>query len=263
MTSPNRQSSLDPMQPTSTDKKPFRWSFSQWENYDGCPARWHFKSVLKLSGRPAGPAAARGLDLHDRVERYINGDLDLHALTTADPNVKFGTKGQAIVAPKYIEVLDSFRNHNAANRHTEYKMAMDEEFHLCSPLTQMAACISVLDAQRYIRPDVTVDSVVEIAEWKSGSPKPTHADQRKLYALFGLRGWMANEVRVTTYYLEHEDEPPQRLVVKDTAEEKLKAIWIQRVELMKSDKICAPRPGVHCNWCDYSKRNGGPCAHGS
>lgn len=240
-----------------------RWSFSQWESYDSCPAKWKFKNVLKLPSLPPGPAAARGLDLHDRVEKAILGEISFTDLTTADPNVRFGGKPQAVVAPKYLEVIQAFRDHPNGDRYAEKKLAFDAEFYCCSPQSSFAACIAVLDAAKYTRPRYTDKGVLDIGEWKSGSPKDSHKQQRELYALFGLRTWLANEVRVTTYYLEHDDVPPQRLVVSDTATEKLKAIWIQRSEQMANDQLCAPRPGMQCNWCDYAKKKGGPCQFGN
>ena len=102
---------------------------------------------------------------------------------------------------------------------------------------------------------------LDIGEWKSGSPKERHADQRKLYALFGPKGWLADKVNVTTYYLEH-DIKPVRLSVTPGNWDKLVALWEARRGQMQSDKIFAPKPGDHCNWCDYAARKGGPCKFG-
>jgi len=86
---------------------------------------------------------------------------------------------------------------------------------------------------------------------------------RKLYALGALLKWpFADSVEVTTYYLE-DTGPPQRLTVSKSAEDKLKALWQGRVEQMQGDSFCAPKPGIACNWCDYAKKKGGPCAFGS
>lgn len=234
---------------TSTTKS-FRWSFSQWENYNACPARWKYKSVLKLPGSPPGPAAARGLDVHASVEDYIQGKIPASGLHEA-------------VKPKYIPVLDAFRNHPNGDRHTEYKIAFDKEWYLTSPSSKTtAACIAVLDATRYNKPTAEDNGILHIGEWKSGKPKDTHRDQRSLYAMFGWRAWKPTRVEVTTYYLE-DTAPPARLTLKDDeGYEKLKDVWQGRIELMQKDQFCAPRPGIHCNWCDYAKKKGGPCSFG-
>lgn len=231
----------------------FRWSFSQWETYNECPAKWKYKSVLKLPTAPPGPAAARGLSMHDRCENYIKGEIDLPMLLTGDPSKRFGDKKEAVIHDKYVPVLDAFRNHPNGDRYTEHRLGFDSEWYLSGVVSPLRSCLGVLDAVR------CEDKTLHIGEWKSGRPKDTHGDQRKLYALFGLRKWLfVEEVRVTTYYMENTAEP-QRLVVKPTAEQKLRDLWNGRVEQMQSDKICAPRPGQGCRWCDFSASKGGPC----
>jgi hypothetical protein len=68
---PETKTSPEPL----IEKPPFRWSFSQWETYNGCPAKWKFKSVLKVPGGPPGPAAARGTEIHASVEEYCKTGL--------------------------------------------------------------------------------------------------------------------------------------------------------------------------------------------
>lgn len=234
----------------------FRWSFSQWETYNECPAKWKYKNVLKLPTQPPGPAVARGLSMHDRCERYIKSEIDVNELLRGDPNKTFGSKKEAVINEKYVPVLDTFRNHPNGDRYTEHRLGFDNEWYLSGVVSSLRWCLGVLDAVR------CEDRVLHIGEWKSGQPKDTHVDQRKLYALFGLRKWtFVDEVRVTTYYLEGTADP-QRLVVKPTAEQKLRDLWNGRVEQMQSDKICAPRPGQGCRWCDFASSKGGPCKFG-
>ena len=238
----------------------FRWSFSAWEAYQSCPQMYRFKHIEKLPRQPAGPAAARGLDLHDRVEKVIKSELPMEALLTADPQVRFGSKKQAVIHEKYIPIIEGYRDHPNGDRHTEKKMAFDEDWYLTGPTSSFASCVAVLDAVKFTVED-DGKKVAEIGEWKSGSPKERHTDQRSLYSSFGLKGWLADEVRVTTYYLEF-DIKPERLVVKNTAWEKVVTIWTKRRDEMRRDAMFAPRPGQHCNWCDYSRTKGGPCRVG-
>ena len=248
---------IDPVKPA------FRWSFSQWETYNGCPAKWNFGSRMKLPRSPAGAAAQRGLDLHDRVEHYIKKDVGVEELLAAGPAVREGIEFQrAQVARKYIPILDEFRNHPNGDVYTEKKLAFDSGWYLCPPVSKFASCVGVLDAARFTRRRNVDDGMLEIGEWKSGKPKDTHADQRKLYAMFGMKTWMADEVRVTTYYLE-DTAPPERVVLKTMAGfHKLAALWDNRIHTMQRDSICAPRPSWTCRFCDYAKDKGGPCQFG-
>ncbi len=244
-------------------KPKFRVSFSQWETYQQCPQKWHFSSRLKLPRQPPGPAAARGLHMHDRAEKYIMGEID--DVNAWEPGLMFGDKPPAVISRKYIPILDAFRNQPNGERYTEKKVAFDSEWYLCGPSSHHAAFVAVLDAarvggNRYVKGDPD-NGWVHIGEWKSGKPKDTHEDQRKIYALFGYRLWL-QPVKVTTYYLE-DTAPPQRLVLKsDEWYERLKALWSNRVQEMATNEICAPRPGYHCNWCYFAKKKGGPCQFG-
>ena len=245
----------------------FRWSFSQWETYNSCPQKWKFQSILKLPRMPPGPAAARGLDMHDRAEKYILGQIDLETCVNGDPNARFGDKTAAKISRKYIPLLDSYRNHEGGMKFTEYKVAFDSGWYLCPPANKHAAAIAVLDAVKvgsayWDKSSETAD-ICDIAEWKSGKPKDTHADQRKLYAMFGARLWLKPITRVTTYYLE-DTAPPARLTLKsEEGFENLKILWQGRIDEMRTNSICAPKPSWGCNYCDYAKRAGGPCQFGN
>lgn len=242
----------------------FRWSFSQWEAYNQCPAKWNFQSRLKLPRSPAGAPAQRGLDLHDRVENYIEGRNPASDLLESGPGVRQGIEFvRATVHPKYIPIFDEFKNHPNGARHTEYKLGFDKDWYLTSPNHKEASCIMVLDAVRsggawQGKEKGKDDGVVRIGEWKSGKPKDTHADQRKMYAIGGIKTWLADRVEVTTYYLE-DTAPPQRFVASASAYPKLIALWSERRDLMMRDEMCAPRPGFYCRWCDYAASKGGPC----
>ena len=224
-------------------KPKLRWSFSQWETYNGCPAKWKFGSVLKLPRKPPGPAAARGLEMHDTVEKYITNE---HGVEGLHPDIK----------PKYIPIFDEFRNHPNGERYAEKKLAFDPEWSICAPTSQFASCIAVLDAVR------SIDGVVHIGEWKSGKPKDSHGDQRKLYAMFGYRAWNAERVEVTTYYLE-DTHPPQRVVLEsEKGFNTLSELWQHRIDTMLRDEMCAPRPSFGCRFCDFANSQGGPCQFG-
>lgn len=227
----------------------FRWSFSQWETYNGCPAKWKYQSVLKLPRQPPGPAAARGLQIHETVENYIKGQSPVF-----HPAVK----------PKYKSIFDQFKDHPNGDRHCELKIGLTEDWTLVGGFRGTTWCSMVLDAVRvggdpYVAKSFNEPCVAWVAEWKSGKPKETHGEQRKMYALGALVRWSyVDEVHVTTYYLE-DTEVPQRLKVTPSAESKLKDLWKSRVDQMRGDAYCAPKPGMHCNWCDFAKRKGGPC----
>lgn len=218
--------------------KPFRVSFSQWENYQQCPRRWKHKSIDRLPTAPAGEAASRGTLIHSTVEAYINGGK-VEGLHPA-------------ISPDYVEVFDEYRLHSNGDRWTERSIGLARDFLWAAPKGDTTFIMMVLDAVRFD------GKVVHVGEWKSGKPKDTHGDQRKLYALGALQWWQAEEAYVTTYYLE-DTEKPQRLKVPATAKPKLIKLWKDRFQQMEDDQVCAPRAGFYCRWCDFAKSKGGPC----
>jgi len=213
----------------------FRWSFSQWETYNSCPAKWKFKSVLKLPGLPPGPAAARGKLIHGTVEGYIKG---------ADATVL-----HEAIKPKYIPVFDEFRGNPTT-------LCEDDTKRTLTSIVPGTAVITIFDVSR------EAGSALVVGEWKSGKPKDTHPDQRSLYALSALTLPGIESAKVTTYYLEDTAPPAETVMSKETAESD-RVVWVKRVEQMQTDEYCAPKPALHCNWCDYSKKKGGPCVFGS
>lgn len=223
------------------------YSFSQWERYNQCPANWKYKVRDRLPTSPAGPAAQRGLEIHATIEAYINGAQPW----TLHPAIK----------PDYVHVFDEFRRWSGGDRWTERKLGMDKEWSWASPEDPEKHVLMVLDVVAFHKPKAGAYGKLKIGEWKSGKPKDTHKDQRTIYALGGLTWWQADEVEVETHYVEGTADT-ERLIAKRSALPKLIRIWDDRFKQMEDDKICAPRPGRHCDWCDFSRLKGGPCRVG-
>jgi hypothetical protein len=214
---------------------------------------------MKLPRSPSGPAAARGTELHSRVDKYITKKINS---LDPDPALRFGDKKPAIIDPQYIPMLNEYRYHPNGDVYAEKKLAFDSDWQVSDARSPFAACVAVLDAVRYLKPHATSYGLLHVGEWKSGTPKDSHADQRKLYAMFGMRHWHADEVQVTTYYLEG-TAPPARTTLKSIAGFRtLKELWEGRIIMMQKDEICAPRPAFECRFCDYAKAKGGPCQFG-
>jgi hypothetical protein len=221
-----------------------RWSFSQWDTYNSCPAKWKYKYVDKLPDMPTGPAAERGTLIHSTVEAYIEtcGATPLHEA----------------VKPKYVGIFENYML-KAANAEVglEKKIAFDYMWFPVEPGSPKAWAVMIFDAVA-----VLPTGEIRIGEWKSGKPKVTHPDQLDLYMLGSLLHWKdAPRVTATTHYLEAtapcSEQRMERLGIPLWQD-----IWRGRVEVMERDKTCAPHPGLGCNWCGYSKRRGGPCGFG-
>lgn len=219
-----------------------RYSYSQWEAYDDCPQKWKFRSIDRLPQGPSGPAAQRGQLIHDSIESYING---------ADRSVLHPD-----IHPDYVEVFDEYRHWPTGDRWAEREFGVTPDWKMTGkkePDSRLMAVLDVVGANK---------NIVDIGEWKSGKPKDRHVEQRKIYACVGMTYWPhAEQIIVTTHYVEN-TAPSEKLIVSPRGAQKLMKIWDQRFDRMDSDKICGPRPGFYCRWCDYSREKGGPCKVG-
>lgn len=218
-------------------------SFSKWALYNRCPAWWHYEVTIG-SKQPPGPAAARGLEIHNSIENYINkhsGPMPTGLLHEA-------------VKPDYADVFEEFRMHENGDVYAEKKVSITLDGK--RRVSEKDGFLGYLDAVRLCN-----DNTLHIGEWKSGKPKDDHRYQRELYALFGLVTWRPTQVTVTTHYVEA-TAPSAALTVKESAIDKLLARWQLRYEMVQEDTKWAPAPGFYCAWCPFSARNGGPCKFG-
>lgn len=216
------------------------WSFSKLKTYENCAARYRYKYVDKLPDSPPGPAAQRGIDKHNEIEQYIKGYQSWEV--PPGPEALYPT-------------LDKMRFALDGWRAAEFKVGYDSEWYAAGYKSPNTWVRGVLDAVWHDRKT----DVIEIYEWKTGKPSDEHAEQRQLYAMFGLLWWKGvPEVSVTTVYLD-ETGPNKRLKMKDTALPRLQEEWNKRVVRMEKDEHFAPNPSWKCRWCSYSRDNGGPC----
>lgn len=226
-----------------------RLSYSMYQCYTGCPMKYKFKYLMKLKDPFTGPAAERGTQIHNRIEHYIRG-YDVKLPWDAErPMDKVPALGRE---HPLQGVADRFRNWPNGDKHAEKKFGFDIDWTPYPHDSDNTAYVVVFDAA------ACRDGTVEIAEWKSGKPSDSHADQRLFYSLAGLRIWLPKKVQVTTYYVDMTG-PAKRITVTDNDEKELRDMWSQRREQIVNDNILAPNPGYGCKWCHYRKSNGGPC----
>jgi hypothetical protein len=224
--------SRETKQPFCSEK--FRFSFSQWEDYSGCPRRWRFKNIDLLPTSPIGSAGARGLLIHDQVDAYVSGDRDM------PPDITH-----------HLDVLDKLRE-STNEKASEDKREFNAEWKQNPKKAPDTSYVLIMDAWE------RDGSHLHIFEWKTGKPKDSHAEQRKFYITGGFALFEVDTIKATTYYLDGTSEPCTTNA-KRSAIDKLIPLWQMRRQTMLDDNFYPPRPGNQCNWCDFSKRKGGPC----
>jgi CRISPR/Cas system-associated exonuclease Cas4 (RecB family) len=206
-------------------------SYSQLGTYETCALKYKFRYKDGLR-TPKGPAAQRGTDLHSSIEGYLKGE-------------KSTVRKEAATLKKVLAHV------KGQNPFIEHRVGLDETLMKYMPWDE-AYFRLVLDSA-YI-----YGNEVHVQEWKSGKVYDDHADQRRLYAVGALAAFNAMQyAHVVTYYL---DQNLKKTIVVDLAQRQpLAEQYVRRLQVLENDKHFAPRPGLHCRWCDYSRYKGGPC----
>lgn len=107
----------------------------------------------------------------------------------------------------------------------------------------------------------------QVIDWKTGKMSAwatdKYRDQLSLYSLAVMVAFpQVEEVTSALVFVDAGkavDLPEGFLKRKDVARER--ARWERKAAPMLTDKAFAPKPGKHCDWCDYAKSKGGPCPY--
>lgn len=210
------------------------WSLSQYNLYKKCPTAFKFR-VVERRPDPAGPAAARGTDIHAQLEGYL----------------KTGTWGGNIreFTRKKAELMRELRYSS------ELRIALNSDWQLVEWKDPTAWVRGVIDAFSL------AENYIEMGEWKTGQVYEDHKGQRRLYLVLALSAFPEVEAaKIETIYADQDHAQGDELTRENLAAEQ--AYWKIAVEPMLNDTFFSPRPGGHCRWCAFSKDKGGPCLAG-
>jgi len=225
---------------TPRERRVKAWSFSRYQDWKQCPARYAYKVFDRLA-EPKGPALERGIHIHALAEGYLKG-----AITRVPKELKL--------------VGDDLRRFKKAGAQAEGGWQTNVNWEpLDDPFAPGVWLRLKLDVflERF---KIKKRTVKLVGDWKTGKPNPAKdQDQMDLYAAAVLDPEEDVELQVELIYT---DQPEASMVgVYDPDEVVgLRKAWTQRVKPMLMDKRFDPKPGNHCRWCPFSKEKGGPCA---
>jgi hypothetical protein len=210
------------------------WSLSQYNLYKKCPTAFKFR-VVERRPDPAGPAAARGTDIHAQLEGYLQTGI-------WGGNIREFTRNKA-------EVMREL------GYRPELRLALDKDWKVVDWKEPTAWVRAVIDAF------VCVEGMIDMGEWKTGQVYDDHVNQRRLYLCMALSAFTSAEAaKIETIYADQDHAQSSELSRKGLAAEQ--AYWKDAVVPMLTDTFFSPRPGGHCRWCAFSRDKGGPCVAG-
>lgn len=226
------------------------WSFSRYQDYQSCPAKFKYKHLEKLA-EPPSAAMARGTAIHKMAEDYTNGKL------------RTLPKDLALFKEEFA------RLRKQQVKGVEEQWAFKSDWTLTSWNDWTGCWLRVKLDVHYT--NVEHNALVPIDHKTGKFREEKNAEyllQLDLYGTAGLvqvptvdvvspRLWYLDQGRV--YPDPERDEPEIEFLRKDAKDMRKK--WEARVKKMFADRAFNPTPGDACRFCHYRKSNGGPCKY--
>ncbi len=212
------------------------WSFSRYNLYDQCPARFKYKHIDKLPD-PGSPAMERGKVIHKEGEEFLLND----GLPVPDSFKLFEDQMEELAS------LDVF---------AEQQWGFNRAWHPTGWFGKDTWLRVMLDAGVEYE-----DHTADVIDFKTGKKYGDNGEQMELFALatfFRFRG--TKEVVTRLWYVDSGDEDIETFTADQVIP--LRDKWTKKVQPMFNDTVFAPRPNDKCCWCPYSASAGGPCVYG-
>lgn len=233
------------------------WSLSKLGTFTKCRRRFLYAYIQRLPGK-SGVAASRGVDQHAHIERFFKEK------TTLPPDI----------GVKYTAWFEKLRG---LEHYSENQLAMREGWLPCSWEDPAVWWKGVLDLKVLQRPKAWV------FDWKTGKVYPDHEDQKELYSIATfVEHEDINEIEAWHIYLDLNGKDTKKIYTREQlptliAKWNVKlAPYQQALSILAGEyrtfgeetaKISAEmmfvaNPTYLCDYCPYSKGEGGPCQFG-
>lgn len=222
------------------------WSFSRYADYRKCPLRAKLKHLDKIP-EPQNPAAARGQDIGERLDKYLKRQTPTLPVECKPLKAEYAFLRKQ--KNNFVEEMWGFNQ--------DWEVVPWNDWNNC--WLRVKVDVGYQDLK---------ENILHVIDNKTGKYKPeeqsAYTEQLELYTVAGIVMFpTANEVHTRLYYsdhgIQHPIEGPMIYSAKDAV--KLRKTWTKRVQPMFNDTRFAPLPGRHCSWCPYSKNKGGQCKY--
>ena len=212
-------------------------SLSKLGTFEQCAAKYDFRYNKKLPQGDKGPAAQRGIDLHEQIDHFLARRFDGPLQSPLD---------------FYQGFLERIRGIDGVL--SEHKFGVDRQWRPLpawdGPDVYVRAVFDTL-----VPP---IDGQAEVFDWKSGKIYDNHKDQRELYSILTFAKYPETQrVRATSVYLDHGQQRGEIYFPNDIADARPR--WEDRLGRLESATQFPFNPQFGCRWCPYSRSKGGPC----
>lgn len=207
-------------------------SYSAVKMHEQCARKYKFVRIDKLQDK-SGEAANRGKMIHEEIEAILKGGLPILSEDIA-----------------YLD--DKLSNWLKLKAASEMTIAVDKSWSPVLYNDPTAMFRGVIDLYIENGPEAT------IIDFKTGKHRD-YSDQVSVYAALIMSCKPHIEyVKTAIEFLDLAKTDEYKLITRadlPTLQVSLK----KRLETVEKDKIFAPNPSFLCNYCNFSKKSGGPC----
>ena len=207
-------------------------SYSAVKMHEQCARKYKFVKIDKLQDK-SGEAANRGKMIHEEIEAILKGGLPILSEDIA-----------------YLD--DKLSNWLKLKAASEMTIAVDKSWSPVLYNDPTAMFRGVIDLYIENGPEAT------IIDFKTGKHRD-YSDQVSVYAALIMSCKPHIEyVKTAIEFLDLAKTDEYKLITRadlPTLQVQLK----HRLENVEKDNIFAPNPSFLCNYCNFSKKSGGPC----
>jgi hypothetical protein len=223
-----------------------KWSYSTWSSYEKCPRSVWFKQIQKVPEVGDRKALDRGIAAHTNCENaVITRDMNHLIQPVPGKPTKLHTWQDRFI--------DLIRDGTAQ---AEQPLALAKGWLKTGWFASNAWLRGKLDARK----------AWKVIDYKTGKVYPEHAFQADLYASMVIADTPpppeVEEIEVDFWYIDEDGTVDKSVVTRKfrVADQEQRILaWEHRIAAMLNDDIFPARVGMHCNWCGFSGRKGGPC----
>jgi CRISPR/Cas system-associated exonuclease Cas4 (RecB family) len=216
------------------------WSYSRLSTYETCPKQYWYAYVENMEGfRPEPVAANRGKVIHKEGEDYLLGKKHIYPAS-------------------YQKVSSHIMGLKSKHAIPEIKMACDDKWVAVDWNAPEAYFRGIID----VHYEADEGKTVHIEDFKTGQIYPEHSGQMEDYVALAASHYPeADKFETRLIYVDQGIVTPAKV----TEKVRLKPIRLMldgRINIAEEDTIFPTTSGKHCQWCDYSRKYGGPCPNG-
>jgi len=219
-------------------------SYSKLSVYETCPFKFKQKYIEKIKVDQDRTALDRGIDIHEKAEKYVSGELR----KMPKELMNYKTEFQTIKKLKATKEMD---------------LSYTQDYEPCK-WNDWGSVWVINKPDSLVIPKVKKGSPIlniDVIDYKTGKVYDSHRDQSDMGAIACFIHYPDCEVIVSEFwYLDYpEIDPGYWEYDRDRHFEGLKHNFLKRHNKMSKDKKFRKVTGFWCRWCEYNAKKGGQC----